>query len=143
MDVSGTLKIWYQSNLLLFTTLLLQLQLFYAPLDFVWDYPGEPVSENYNQEGKTNLDLLEQKIVSGSGISWAICKSPPRIRQITTPASHHSFFTGQMPFLPPNQQRQSIEGTALLLFTHTYISPTVPVSFIAGTCSATFAYSLW
>jgi len=28
------------------------------------------------------------------------------------PASHHSkFFTGRMPFLPPNQQRQSTEGT--------------------------------
>jgi len=27
------------------------------------------------------------------------------------PAPHHSsFFTGQMPFLPPNQQRQSTEG---------------------------------
>jgi len=26
------------------------------------------------------------------------------------PASHHSkFFTGRMPFLPPNQQRQSTE----------------------------------
>jgi len=25
----------------------------------------------------------------------------------TTPAPHHSVFTGQMPFLPPNQQRQS------------------------------------
>jgi len=25
--------------------LLLQLQLFYDPLDFVWDYPGEPVPE--------------------------------------------------------------------------------------------------
>jgi len=25
-----------------------------------------------NQEGKTNLDLLEQEIVSGSGICWAI-----------------------------------------------------------------------
>jgi len=28
--------------------------------DFVWDYPGEPAPERYNQEGKTNLDLLEQ-----------------------------------------------------------------------------------
>jgi len=28
-----------------------------------------------NQEGKTNLDLLEQEIVSGSGICWAISKS--------------------------------------------------------------------
>jgi len=30
--------------------------------------------------------------VSGSGISWAICKSAPRSRQITTPATHHSVF---------------------------------------------------
>ena len=30
--------------------------------------------------------------MSGSGISWAICKSAPRSRQITMPASHHSVF---------------------------------------------------
>ena len=54
--------------------------------------------------------LLEQETVSGSGISWAICKSAPCSRQITTSAPHHSVFTGQMPFLPPNQQRQSTEG---------------------------------
>ena len=30
--------------------------------------------------------------MSGSGISWAICKSEPRSRQITTPAPHHSVF---------------------------------------------------
>jgi len=30
--------------------------------------------------------------VSGSGISWAICKSAPRSRQITTPVPHHSVF---------------------------------------------------
>ena len=30
--------------------------------------------------------------MSGSGISWAICKSAPCSRQITTPASHHSVF---------------------------------------------------
>jgi len=52
--------------------------------------------------------LLKQETVSGNGISWAICKSAPRSRQITTPASQHSvFFTGRMPFLPPNQQCQS------------------------------------
>ena len=28
--------------------------------------------------------------MSGSGISWAICKSAPRSRQITTPVPHHS-----------------------------------------------------
>jgi len=36
--------------------------------------------------------LLKQKTVSDSGISWAICKSAPRSRQITTPAPHHSVF---------------------------------------------------
>jgi len=30
---------------------------------------------------KTNLDLLEQEIVSGSGMCWAICKSAPHPRQ--------------------------------------------------------------
>ena len=33
------------------------------------------------QKGKTNLDLLEQEMVSGSGICWAICKSAPHPRQ--------------------------------------------------------------
>ena len=36
--------------------------------------------------------LLRQETVSGSGISWAICKSAPCSRQITTPAPHHSVF---------------------------------------------------
>jgi len=54
--------------------------------------------------------LLKQETVSGSGISWVICKSAPRSRQITTPAPHHSVFTGRMPFLPPKQQHQSTEG---------------------------------
>ena len=49
--------------------------------------------------------------MSGSGISWNICKSAPRSRQITMPSPHHSVFTGRMPFLPPNQQHQSTEGT--------------------------------
>ena len=30
------------------------------------------------------------------------------------PAPHRSVFTGRMPFLPPNQQRQSTEGTMRL-----------------------------
>ena len=36
--------------------------------------------------------LLKQETASGSGISWAICKSAPRSRQISTPAPHHSVF---------------------------------------------------
>jgi len=36
--------------------------------------------------------LLKQETVSGSGISWAVCKSASCFRQITTPAPHHSVF---------------------------------------------------
>ena len=57
--------------------------------------------------------LLKQETVSGSGISWALCKSAPRSRQINKPAPHRSVFRGRMPFLPPNQQRQSTGGVAL------------------------------
>jgi len=53
--------------------------------------------------------LLEQETVSGSGISWALCKSAPRSRQITTPAPHHSVFY-KPDALPTNSERQSTEG---------------------------------
>jgi len=57
-----------------------------------------------------SLDLLEQEIVSS--ISWAICTctSPQTDNHSSIPPQ---FFTGQMPFLLPNQQRQSTEGLAL------------------------------
>ena len=43
------------------------------------------------QKGKTNLDFfLKQETVSGSSISWAICKCASHSRQITMPTSHHS-----------------------------------------------------
>jgi len=54
--------------------------------------------------------LLKQETVSSSGISRAIRKSAPHSREITTPTPHRSVFTGRMPILPPNQQRQSTEG---------------------------------
>jgi len=47
---------------------------------------------SWYQKGKINLDLLEQEIVSGSGINWAICKFAPCPRQITMLALHHSVF---------------------------------------------------
>ena len=61
------------------------------------------------QKRKYSLDLNEARgvgILGCSGISWAICKSAPRSRQIT----HCSVFTGRMLFLTPNQQCQSTEG---------------------------------
>jgi len=73
-----------------------------------WDMSGTTRVSRY-QKGKTrkvetNLDLLEQEIVSGSGICWPIYPRQPRQHPTT------QFFTGRMPFLPPNQQRQSTEG---------------------------------
>jgi len=44
------------------------------------------------RKGKPIWILLKQETVSSSGISWAICKSAPRPRQITMPAPHHSVF---------------------------------------------------
>jgi len=58
-----------------------------------------------HQKCKTSLDLLEQEIVSDSGITWAIC---------TLSRTHnHASIPGRMPFLPPNQQCQSTEGKCL------------------------------
>ena len=54
--------------------------------------------------------LLKQETVSGSGISWAICKSAPHSRPITMPAPHHSVFYRPDALPAPNQQRQSTEG---------------------------------
>ena len=49
--------------------------------------------------------LLKQETVSSSGVSWAICKSAPRCRQITTPAPHRSVFlqAGGLSCPPTNQ----------------------------------------
>jgi len=76
---------------------------------------------------------VEQETVSGSGISWAICKSAPCFRQTTTPALKTrplSFFTDRMSFMPPNQQRQSTEGNKHCKQHITYqTTTTVPQSF--------------
>ena len=60
--------------------------------------------------------LLKQETVSGSGISWAISKSAPRSRQITTPAPHHSVFyrPDALPAAQPTASkhwRHSTEGS--------------------------------
>jgi len=66
------------------------------------------------QKGKTNLDFSEQK----SEWQWhqlgcmQVCTSLQTDNHANTPPL--SFFTGRMPFLPPNQQRQSTEGTIII-----------------------------
>ena len=65
------------------------------------------------QKAKISLDLNEVRndgVLGCSGISWTICKqSAPRSRQ-TRQHPTTQFFTGRMPFLLPNQQRQSTES---------------------------------
>ena len=69
-----------------------------------------------DQKGKPIWILLKQETVSGSGISWAICKSGSRSRQDNHASTQPlKFFTGRMPFLPSNQQRQSTEGKNALI----------------------------
>ena len=68
------------------------------------------------QKGKTNLDLLKQETVSGSGISWAICKSAPRSTQITTPTPHHSvFLQAGCPSCRPTNSVKALKVWAILL----------------------------
>ena len=63
------------------------------------------------QKGTTNLDFTEAR---GSEWQWhhlghmQVCTSLQTDNHASTPP--HSFFTGRMPFLPPNQQCQSTEG---------------------------------
>ena len=63
------------------------------------------------QKGKTNLDFTEAR---DSQWQWhqlehmQVCTSLQTDNHAST--SPLSFFTGRMPFLPPNQQRQSTEG---------------------------------
>ena len=60
--------------------------------------------------------LLKQETVSGSATSWsAICKSAPRCRHNHASTPPLSFLSGRMPFLLPNQQRQSTEGKIMLI----------------------------
>ena len=54
-------------------------------------FPGLPGWAG-TREVKSIWILLKQETVSGSGISWAICKSAPRSEQITSPAPHYSVF---------------------------------------------------
>ena len=64
------------------------------------------------QKAKTNLDFTEAR---DSEWQWhllghmQVCTSLQTDNHASNPPL--SFFTGQMPFLPPNQQRQSTEGT--------------------------------
>ena len=95
------------------------------------------------QKRKTNLDFTEAR---DSEWQWyqlghmQVCTLLQTDNHASTPPL--SFFTGRMPFLPPNQQRQSTEGinqteskkqklVTLVTHTHTFkglLSETIRVS---------------
>jgi len=62
------------------------------------------------QKGKTNLDFTEARVVAAASAgAYASLHLAPDRRPRQHPTTQ--FFTGRMPFLPPNQQRQSTEGS--------------------------------
>ena len=75
------------------------------------------------QKGKTNLDFTEAR---DSEWQWhqlgrmKVCISLQTDNQASTPPL--KFFTGWMPFLPPNQQHQSTEGKSCYGY-HTHTHP--------------------
>ena len=76
--------------------------------------------------------LVKQETVSGSSISWAICKSAPCSRQITMPAPHHSSFL--QAGCPSCRPTNSVKALKLLIIRHTsstssiYYDPSKSVS---------------
>jgi len=55
-------------------------------------------------------NLLKQETVSGSGISWAVCKSAPRSKQLTTPAPHHSVLQAGCTFCCPTDSVKALKA---------------------------------
>ena len=61
--------------------------------------------------------LLKQETVSGSGISWDICKSAPYSRQITTPTPHHCFLQAGCPSCRPTNSVKALKHDHALVNT--------------------------
>jgi len=79
--------------------------------------------------------LLKQVTVSGSGITWAICKSAPRSRQITMPAPHHSVFyrPDALPAAQPTASKHYSLFRQVMLF---------PIGYSPASCTSWFWFLL-
>jgi len=78
---------------------------------------GLPMSAS-TRKVKPICILLKQETVSGSGITWTICKqSAPRSRQITMPAPHHSVFyrLDALPSAQPTASKHRKHNTRTLI----------------------------
>ena len=77
-------------------------------------FPGLPGSAS-TRKVKPIWILLMQETVSGSGISWAICKSAPSSRQITMPAPQHSaFLQAGCPSCRPTNSVKALKATRMI-----------------------------
>jgi len=70
---------------------------------FFWDYPGEPVPEK-------NFWTLRCKGRSTEADTLTIQLGATPSGLTSAHLHHAPFFTGRMPFLPPNQQCHGTEG---------------------------------
>ena len=61
-------------------------------------------------KGKTNLDFTEARDSEWQRHQLGNMQVCTSLQTDNHTCTHHSFFTGRMPFLPPNQQCQSTEG---------------------------------
>ena len=88
-------------------------------------FPGLPRWAG-TRNGKPIWILLKHETVSGSGISWAMCKSAPRSRQITTPAPHRSVFyrPDALPAAQPTVSKHWRQNT--IIHTHTHLMALFP-----------------
>jgi len=81
----------------------------YAPQpfygSFFWDHPGEPVPEE-------NFWTLwcKARLTEADTPTIQLGTTPSRLTSAHLHHPPHILFSGQMPFLPPNQQLQSTEG---------------------------------
>jgi len=65
---------------------------------------------SWYQKGKTNLDFTEARDSEWQWHPLGHIQVCTLLQTDTTPAPHRTVFTGRMPFLLPNPQRQSTEG---------------------------------
>jgi len=82
---------------------------YYNHFTAAWTLSGTTQVSRY-QKGKTNLDLLEQELVSGNGISWVICKSAPRPRQNHTSIPPLNFLQAGCPSCCPANSIKALKA---------------------------------
>jgi len=70
-------------------------------------HPGQPPCKSVPEECH-HFGFYWSKDDGGGGDNWSYktCKAPVKS---SPPTNQHPVFTGQMPFLSPNQQRQSTD----------------------------------